>query len=140
MEGQARGKRDRVIVRDRSRRAAWLLIVGLSIPVLVAAALTVSVYGIVFGLPLLLVVGPPWWRSINVARQRKSFTPGTRAHGVVAVVALTAMGISSAAAGLDDLDAPVEVLLAAVGLTMLGLSWWGALLLVRSQTAADRPR
>jgi hypothetical protein len=132
--------RGSVIVRDRSRRAAWLLIVGLFIPVLVAAALTVSIYGIVFGLPLLLVVGPPWWRSIDVARKRKSFTPGNRAHAVLAVVALTAMGIGSAAVGLDDFDAPVEVLLATVALTLLGLSWWGALLLVRPQTAADQPR
>ena len=129
-----------MIVRDRSRRAAWLFIVGLFIPVLVAAALTISIYGIAFGLPLLPVVGPPWWRSIDVARKRKSFTPGTRAHAVLAVLALTAMGIGSAAVGLDDFDAPVEVLLATVALTLLALSWWGALLLVRPQTAANQPR
>jgi hypothetical protein len=126
-----------VIVRDPSRRAAWLLIVGLLAPVLVAVALTVSIYGAVYGLPLLSLVGPPWWRSINVARQRRSFTPGTRTHAVLAVAILSVIALGAAAVGLNDIDTAEDVALCAVGLIVLGLLWRAALLLVRLRTATD---
>lgn len=124
-------------MRDPSRRAAWLLIVGLLAPTLVAVALTVSIYGAVYGLPLLFLVGPPWWRSVNVARRRRSFTPRARTHALLAVAILSVIALGAAAIGLNDIDTTEDVALCVVGLIMLGLSWWAALLLVRLRTTTD---
>jgi hypothetical protein len=126
-----------VTARDRGRRAAWLLIVGLFAPMLAAVAMTVSIYGVYYGLPLLLLVGPPWWRSVNVARRRRSFTPRTRAHALLAVATLSVIALWATAVGLDDIDTAQDVSLSAVCLVGLGLLWWAALLLVRLRVTTD---
>jgi hypothetical protein len=46
---------------QRDRRAAWLTMVALLPLVIVGVGLKASIYGAVFGIPLLALVARPWW-------------------------------------------------------------------------------
>jgi hypothetical protein len=122
---------------ERVRRAALLLAV-LTVPFLiVGAALTVSVFGALFGIPIL---AGSWlvWRSARRAR-RAPVDPGARrrltaAAAAFSVVLSVALGVA-VVLGRDDLDAPVDVLGLVVAVGWLAGAWWATAVTVRAAGA-----
>jgi hypothetical protein len=115
------------------RRAGRLLTIGLFPAVVASAALTVSLFGAFFGVPLLALVGRPWWRAQRAARGRP--TRPAPVHTVIAVGTLTLGLLVGAAVGLDDFDSPVEAAVVALTLALAAACWAGTIELLRSGPA-----
>jgi hypothetical protein len=94
---------------QRDRRAAWLTAVGLLPLVVVGVAFTASIYGAVFGIPLLLLVARPWWAAIRSVQTHRRLGATALGHTIVALAVLTAGLVVSAFLGMDDLDTPMDI-------------------------------
>jgi hypothetical protein len=103
----------------------WLLTVGLFPAVLAGAALTISVFGAFFGVPLLLLAGRPWWKAQRAARGRAA--GAAPVHTVIAVGTLSAALLIGAAVGVNDFDSPAEVAAVAVILALAAACWAGTI-------------
>jgi hypothetical protein len=120
------------------RRAALSLLIVVAPFLLLGAVLTISLFGAIFGLPLLLVTVPP---AIVAWRVRTAPSDGMRlgrfafASALVAS-ALTVAIVAAAALGLDDLDSPLEWGLLAVAVAWIAAAWWIAL---RARTLSATP-
>jgi hypothetical protein len=106
-----------------------LLAIGLLPVVVVGAALTLSVFGAYFGLPVLLLAGRPWWRAQQAARGRSARCAPV--HTVIAVGTLSAALLVSAVFGLNDFDSVDEVGVSAVILALGAACWAGTIDLIR---------
>jgi hypothetical protein len=92
--------------------------------VVVAVALTASIYGAVFGIPLLLLVARPWWAATRSVQTHRRLGSTALGHTVVALAAVTAGFVASVLLGLDDLDTPIEVALLAIAVGWLAICWF----------------
>jgi hypothetical protein len=119
------------------RRTGWLLAVPLSPVVLVAAALTVSVFGAILGLPILLFVGRPWWLGLSVGfgRNPRGLSRSERAHLVVGYVFLLGLAVAAVIVGADDLDTVLDATLAVLAVGLLISAGVGTLGLLRPSSA-----
>jgi len=119
------------------RRTGWLLAVPLSPVVLVAAALTVSVFGAILGLPILLFVGRPWWLglSVGLGRNPRGLSRAERAHLVVGYVLLLGLAVAAAIVGADDLDTALDATLAVLAVGLLISAGVGTLGMLRPISA-----
>ena len=113
-----------------SRRAGWLLTVGLFPAVFTGAVLTVSIFGAFFGVPLLALVGRPWWKAQRAARGRP--VRPAPVHTVIAVGTLTVGLLVDAALGFNDFDSFLEAAVVAVTLALAVACWAGTIELLRS--------
>ena len=68
------------------------------LPVLIGVVLTVSLFGAIFGVPVLLIAGPPWWQALRVLRGRTSFSK-VGAVWALGAAALGTVGFASSLAG-----------------------------------------
>lgn len=114
-------------LRDRRRRATVELVVVA--PLLFAgAALTASLFGAYFGVPLLLVAVP---LSIAAWRVRADPSDDRGFRRLRMGASLLALGLAvvvgaNLAYGFDDLDAPAEIVIAGVALCWVAAAWWVA--------------
>lgn len=97
----------------RDSRAAWLTAVGFLPFVVVGIALTASVYGAYFGIPLLALVGRPWWVATRSVQGHRRLGSTALGHTIVALAAFTVVLAISVLNGMDDLDTLID----AIGLT-----------------------
>jgi hypothetical protein len=105
------------------RRWAIVLLVLLAPFLIVGAALTASVYGIPFGVPILLATVPPAGRAFRRARRRA--TDGDARLSTWMLVFATVLAlvlISAAVIGANDLDTALDL----SGLVVAAL-WIGGL-------------
>lgn len=112
-----------------ARRAALALLIVVAPFLLLGAVLTISLFGTVFGLPLLLVTVPPAliaWRVRTTPSDSMRLRRFASASAIVAG-ALTLTTAAAVAVGLDDLDAPLEWGLLAVAVAWVTAAWWIAL-------------
>jgi hypothetical protein len=109
---------------QRDRQAAWLTAVGLLRLVVVGVALTASIYGAVFGIPLLVLVARPWWVATRSVQSRRRLGSTARGHTIVALAALTAGLVVSVLLGFDDLDTPMDVIGLAIAVGWLAMCWF----------------
>ncbi len=114
------------------RRAGRLVAIGLFPAVAAGAVLTVSIFGAYFGVPLLALVGRPWWKAQRAARGRPAHPAPV--HTVIAVGTLTLGLLVGAAVGLDDFDTPLEAGVVAVTLVLAVACWAGTIELLRFPT------
>jgi hypothetical protein len=111
------------------RRAALALLIVVAPFLLLGTVLTVSLFGAVFGLPLLLVTVPPAliaWRVRTTPSDSMRLWRFTIASAIVAG-ALTLATVAAVAVGLDDLDTPLEWGLLAAAVAWIAAAWWIAL-------------
>ena len=109
---------------QRDRRAAWLTAVALLPFVVVGLALTASIYGAVFGIPLLALVARPWWAATRSVQRHRHLGATALGHTVVALAALTAALVVAVILGLDDLDTPMDVIGLAIAVGWLAVCWF----------------
>lgn len=74
---------------QRDRRAGWLTMVTLLPLVVVGVGLTASIYGAVFGIPLLALVARPWWAATRSVQRHRPLGTTALGHTVLAIVMLT---------------------------------------------------
>lgn len=114
--------------REGRKGGVWsILVISWLCPFLLAGiVLTVSVFGAYFGVPLLLLVGPPtWWEVAGLHGDRSNSL--LRAIWLTVAVGATLVGsVIGAAVAVDDVDTGPELTLAvtvamglAVGVTAL---------------------
>jgi len=97
--------------------------------------LTASIFGAFFGLPLLLLVGPPFWWELSRLRGRGP-GPSLRAVWLLVAIGTTMVGsVIGAVAGANDVDTGVEVALAVVVVSWLAI---GAAAFASSTTRLTR--
>jgi hypothetical protein len=108
----------------RDRQAAWLTAIGLLPVVVVGVALTVSIYGAVFGIPLLVLVARPWWAAIRSVQRHRRLGSTARGHTIGALAALTAGLVVGVLLGFDDLDTPTDVIGLAIAVGWLAMCWF----------------
>lgn len=114
---------------ERLRRAAAVEFVVVLPVALTGVALTVSLYGIVFGVPLLVIAVPVivFIRRVRSdpydieSRRRLSIA------SVLVAVALTVALIALVVIGRDDLDSAADYAWLAVGTAWVALAWWAAI-------------
>jgi hypothetical protein len=109
---------------QRDRRAAWLTAVTLLPFVVVGVALTASVYGAYFGIPLLALVGRPWWAATRSVQKRRRLGSTALGHTIAALAVFTAGLVVSVLVGVDDLDTPIEGVLLAIAGGWLTMCWF----------------
>jgi hypothetical protein len=110
------------------RRTALALLIVVAPFLLLGAVLTISLFGAIFGLPLLLVTVPPAltaWRVRTAPSDNIRLRRFAIASAIVAGVITLAI-VSMAAVGHDDLDTPLEWGLLAVAVAWLVAAWWVA--------------
>jgi hypothetical protein len=108
---------------QRDHRAAWLTAVGLLPLVVVGVALTASIYGAIFGIPLVLLVARPWWAAIRSVRTHRRLGATALGHKIVALAVLTAGLVVTVFLGMDDLDTPMDVIGLAISVGWLAICW-----------------
>ena len=111
------------------RRAALALLIVVAPFLLLGAVLTISLFGAIFGVPLLLVTVPPAtiaWRVRTAPSDGMQIGRLAFASALVAG-ALTLAIMAAVAVGLDDLDTPLEWGLLAVAVAWTAAAWWIAL-------------
>lgn len=121
-----------------ARRTALALLVVVAPLLLLGVVLTISVFGAVFGLPLLLVTVPPAliaWRVRAAPSDRVRLARFAVASALVAV-ALTVAIVAAAAVGLDNLDSPLEWGALAGAVAWIAAAWWIAR---RARTLSSLP-
>lgn len=109
---------------QRDRRAAWLTAVALLPFVVVGVALTASVYGAYFGIPLLALVGRPWWAATRSVQKHRRLGSTALGHTIVAFAVFTAGLVVSVLVGFDDLDTPMDVIGLAIAVGWLTMCWF----------------
>jgi hypothetical protein len=105
-----------------------MLLVVVAPFLLLGAVLTISVFGAVFGLPLLLATIPPTliaWRVRTAPSDSVRLGRFAVASAFVAGV-LTLAIVSAVAVGRDDLDTTLELGLLAVAVGWVAAAWWVA--------------
>ena len=110
------------------RRAALALIIVVAPFLLLGAVLTISLFGAVFGLPLLLVTVPPAliaWR-VRTAPSDSMRLGRLAVASALVVGVLTVAIVAAAAVGHEDLDTPLEWGLLAVAVAWVVAAWWVA--------------
>lgn len=112
-----------------ARRAALALLIVVAPFLLLGAVLTISHFGAVFGLPLLLVTVPP---ALIAWRVRTTPSDSVRVRRVaiastIVAGALTLAIVAAVAVELDDLDTPLEWGLLAVAVAWVTAARWIAL-------------
>ena len=110
------------------RRAALALIIVVAPFLLLGAVLTLSLFGAVFGLPLLLMAVRPALIALQVrTAPSDSMRLGRFAVASALVTGVLTLAIVSAAAvGHDDLDTPLEWGPLAVAVAWVVAAWWVA--------------
>ena len=109
---------------QRDRRAAWLTMLTLLPLVVVGVGLTASIYGAVFGIPLLALVARPWWAATRSVQRHGPLGTTALGHTVLAIVMLTGALAVSVLLGRDDLDTATDVILLAVAIVWLAVCWF----------------
>ena len=109
---------------QRDSRAAWLTAIGLLRFVIVGVALTASIYGAYFGIPLLALVGRPWWTATRSVQKHRRLGSTALGHTIVALAVFTGGLVVSVLLGLDDLDTPIDGVLLAIGVGWLTMCWF----------------
>jgi hypothetical protein len=119
--------------QERAHRRLWWINVAANAPLgLVAAALTASIFGAIYGIPLLLL----WWRTWSGTRRS---VIALRRTAAFSCVYLTAAAVALVAIGHDDLDSAVDVaaLVALLAwIAAMAYVWRRSHLLVVEQRAA----
>jgi hypothetical protein len=115
--------------------------------VIVAVGLTASVYGAVFGIPLLALVARPWWAATRSVQRTRPLGTTALGHTIVALAALTGAVVVSVLLGLDDLDTATDVIILAVAVGWLAVCWFATaerlhayLPVIRGATTPPKPR
>lgn len=107
------------------RRAALALLIVVAPLLLLGAVLTISLFGAVFGLPLLLVMVPPaliaW--QVRTAPSDSMRLGGFAFASALVAGALTFAIVSAAVVGHEDLDTPLEWGLLAVAVAWVAAAW-----------------
>jgi hypothetical protein len=111
---------------QRDRRAAWLTMVALLPLVVVGVGLTASIYGAIFGIPLLALVGRPWWAATRSVHRHLHLGTTALGHMVVALATLTGAAVVGLLLGLDDLDTATDVVALVVAVGWLAVCWFAA--------------
>lgn len=120
-----------------SRRWAVVVLVALAPLLLVGTALTVSVYGALFGIPLLVASVPPARRAFRLARRVAGSGDRRLSTWLFALAAILAIGLVGAVAvGADDLDAAPDVAGLVIAAAWIGLLAIAAYSLRPRQVAA----
>ena len=109
---------------QRDRRAAWLTAVGLLSFVVIGVALTASIYGACFGIPLLALVGRPWWAATRSVQRHRRLGSTALGNTIVALAVFTAGLVIGVLPGVDDLETPTEVILLAIAVVWLTMCWF----------------
>jgi hypothetical protein len=122
--GAPNGRLSSVQDEQRDRRAAWLTMVTLLPLVVVGVGLTASIYGAVFGIPLLAVVARPWWAATRSVQRHRPLGTTALGHTIVALATLTGAVVVSVLLGLDDLDTATDVIVLAVAVGWLAVCWF----------------
>jgi hypothetical protein len=123
--------------RGNARRWAVVVLVALAPLLLVGAALTVSVYGALFGIPLLVASVPPARRALEVAGRGAGSGDRRLRTWLFALAAILAIGLVGAVAvGADDLDAAPDVAGLVIATAWIGLLAIAAYSLRPRQVAA----
>ncbi|MEL6893730.1 MAG: hypothetical protein AAFP84_19215 [Actinomycetota bacterium] len=110
------------------RRAAFMLLVVVAPFLGLGAVLTISLFGAVFGLPLLLATIPPTliaWRVRTAPSDSVRLGRFVVASAFVAGVLAVAI-VLAAAVARDDLDTTLEWGLLAVAVGWVAAAWWVA--------------
>ncbi len=119
------------------RRAALVVLV-VAAPILAAGILlTLSLYGIPFGVPL-LIVAIPTAMSARAVRTGPRDAPSLRKLRLAATIQAGLLTVAFAAAllvGIDDIDRPLDVVLLGLPVAWIALAWWPVATLV---TQKDR--
>jgi len=92
--------------------------------VVVGVGLTASIYGAVFGIPLLALVARPWWAATRSVQRHRPLGTTALGHTVLAIVMLTGALAVSVLLGLDDLDTATDVIVLAVAIVWLAVCWF----------------
>ena len=114
--------------RQETKQAALAFLIVLAPFVLLGTVLTISLFGAVFGLPLLFATVPP---AVVAWRLRSSPTDSQRLHRLtvcafVVACVLTVALVGFSAVGIEDLDAAGEWALFVLAVGWLAWSWWVA--------------
>ena len=102
--------------------------------VMVGAVMTISIFGAIVGIPILVLTARPWWTGVAVGLSRRTAADVSAAEQVwigVCVSTGIATSVVCAALGLNDLDTAFDGLAWLVFASMLGASMAGAVGLVR---------
>ena len=90
----------------RLRAWGWLVAVPLTPIVIIATALTVSIFGTIFGLPVLLLTARPWWAGLSVGMSRtkpEEWTTPMRVNLALCLAAAALTFVFCFASGFNDL-------------------------------------
>ena len=109
---------------QRDSRAAWLTAIGLLPFVVVGVALTLSIYGAYFGIPLLALVGRPWWAATRSVQRHRRLGPTALGHTILALAVFTAGLVVSVLVGFDDLDTPIDAIALTIAVGWLTMCWF----------------
>lgn len=92
--------------------------------VVVGVGLTASMYGAVFGVPLLALVARPWWAATRSVQRHRPFGTAALGHTVIALGTLTGAVVVGVVVGLDDLDTATDVIVLGVAVVWLAVCWF----------------
>ena len=109
--------------------------VPLSPFVLLGTILTISLFGAIIGVPLLLAVGRPWWASASVGlgrTQPQSWSTFLRLHVGLLLAAGIGTYVACTIQGFDDLELGVDAAFMAVCTAMLASALYGGIHLLRA--------
>lgn len=109
--------------------------VPLSPLVLLGTVLTISLFGAIIGVPLLLVIGRPWWASVSVGlgrTQPQNWSTFLRLHVALLLAASVGTFIACTIYGFDDLELGVDAAFMAVCTAMLASALYGGTRLLRA--------
>lgn len=108
--------------------------------VLIGVASTLSVFGAIFGVPVLLVAARPWWACLSVGlgrTQPEDWSTSLRIHLAICLGAALLLYAVTAVVGFDDLEWGADTLLWAAFTAMLASALYGGVRLLNTQRAAS---
>jgi hypothetical protein len=115
-----------------------LVAVPLALVVLVGVALTLSIFGALFGVPMLIVAARPSWACLSVGlgrTQPQDWSIWLRLHLAVCLGLASILYGTATVVGFVDLDWGVDVLFWVALTVMLASAIYGGVRLLRSRVA-----
>lgn len=109
----------------------------LTLVVLVGVALTLSIFGALFGVPVLIVAARPWWACLSVGlgrTQPQDWAICLRLHLAACLGLASILYGTTTVVGFDDLDSGVDMLFWVALTVMLASALYGGVRLLRSRT------